>query len=70
MDRYAAVFMIVGAWLIGVALIARLIIPALINSHNDGAIILAVVFGVGTAISPFLIWSATKAIFQEQDNEN
>lgn len=55
----------IGALLVGLAFVAiRTIIPALVNSHNDGALIAAPVFALAVGTTAYVTFIK---VFKEDD---
>jgi|GEM_PF-5109240 uncharacterized transporter YbjL len=61
---------IVILWLGACFVSLRIVIPALINKQNDGALLAALMLGAITATSPLFAWSAIRAIFEERKDED
>ena len=52
-------------WIVIAVVVARVIIPGLVNLHNDGALILAIMLGFGIPISGYLLHTFVRFLKQE-----
>jgi len=61
----AIVVLLWALWIVGAVFMVRVAIPGLVNLHNDGALILAILLGLGTPISGYLLHTFVRFLKEE-----